>query len=125
MVSISLASRQINSSLEGEMELIAVMNNTKWDELRLAMYELGTLTPRWRTRCVENGYLTDWDREWFYHFREGGYEITEWVEIEATSNEQDSAIYKAISRIHVPGERVEGGYRVYGYVPVGKAIGYL
>lgn len=107
------------------MKLISVMNNTKWEELRFAMYELGPLTPKWRTRCIENGYVTSWDREWFYHFREGGYEVTEWVEIEVTSQEQDTAVYQALSRIHVPGESVANGYRVYGYVPVGMSIDYL
>ena len=33
------------------------MNNTKWDELREAMYDLGELRPRWRTKGV-SGYLS-------------------------------------------------------------------
>ncbi len=45
------------------------------------MYELDDLTPRWRTRDVENGHLSEWDREWFHHFREGGYKFIQWVEI--------------------------------------------
>ncbi|MBU1070709.1 hypothetical protein KJ975_14195, partial [Myxococcota bacterium] len=52
--------------------LIPVMNNTKWDELRLGMYELEP-EPEWRTKCWENGYITPWDFGWYYHFREGGY----------------------------------------------------
>lgn len=107
------------------MELISVMNHTKWEALRLAMCELGQLKPRWRTRCVENGHVTSWDNEWFYHFRECGHEITECVEIEVNSNEQDTAAYEALSQIHVPGEKARCGYRVYGYIPVGMAIGYL
>ena len=48
------------------------MNNTKWDELRLEMYAL-TPPPSWSTLST-NGYRSSPDREWFYHFREGGYE---------------------------------------------------
>jgi len=33
------------------------MNETKWDELRLAMYALGNLHPRWRTKDV-SGYAS-------------------------------------------------------------------
>lgn len=115
----------MNKLLEGKMNLSPVMNNTKWEELRLAMYQLGSLTPRWRTRCVENGYITSWDGEWFYHFREGGYEIAEWVEIEITSPEQDRAVYDALSKIHVPGEKIANGYRIYGYVGPGVFVEYL
>lgn len=102
-----------------------IMSNTKWDELRLAMYELGLLTPRWRTRCIENGRVTPWDGEWFYHFRSGGYDITEWVEIETTSTEQDEAVFKALSKIRVPGEKLTNGYRIYGYVQTGIFVDFL
>ena len=111
--------------LENKIDLNRVMKNTKWDELRLAMYELGSLKPRWRTCCVENGYVCPWDREWFYHFRNGGYEIIEWVEIETTSVEQDKAVYKVLSEIHVPGEKFLNGYRFYGYVHSGEFAEYL
>ncbi len=47
--------------------LVAVMNDTKWDELRLAMYELEP-SPAYRTKCWENGYIPPWDGEWFHHF---------------------------------------------------------
>jgi hypothetical protein len=107
------------------MDLVRVTNKTKWDEIRLAMYELADLSPRWRTRCVENGFVTAWDSEWFYHFRDGGYEITEWVEIEVTSSEQKTAVHNVLSKIHVPGEFLDNIFRVYGHVPVGQPIDYL
>jgi hypothetical protein len=100
------------------------MNDTKWDELRLAMYGLGT-PPRWRTRDVENGHESEWNRGWYYHFRAGGYETIEWVDIEATSPEQVDAIRAVLARIHVPGEITSVGFRVYGYVPTGFAVAYI
>lgn len=52
-----------------------LMNDTKWDELRLAMYGLKGVASRWRTLDVESGYLSVWDRDWYYHFRNGGYKF--------------------------------------------------
>lgn len=102
----------------------SVMNNTKWEELRLAMLEFED-SPRWRTRDVQTGYESHWDREWYYHFRDGGYSSIEWVEIAADSPEQLLAIQAALARVHVPGERTEAGFRVYGYIPAGKAVDYV
>jgi len=107
------------------MELIALMNNTKWDELRLAMYQLGALAPQWRTCCVENGYISEWDREWFYHFQSCSYASIEWVEIKFITYEQEMAVSKAISKIHLPGEKTENCYRIYGYALLGKSVEYV
>jgi hypothetical protein len=105
--------------------LAPVMNNTKWEELRLAMYSLGPLHPKWRTKDVETGYIPEWDGEWFYHFRDGGYESIEWVEIRITSPEQDQAVLCALRSIHVAGERTAEGYRIFGYAEPGKALNYI
>ena len=101
-----------------------VMNNTKWDELREAMYDLGELRPRWRTKDV-SGYLSPWDGEWLCHFRVGGYTSIEWVEIGVGSVMQEAAVLAALRAVHVPGERVGQGFRVYGYSTPGKPSSYL
>ena len=89
------------------------------------MYNLGDLRPRWRTKDL-SGYLSSWEGEWFYHFREGGYASIEWVEIEILSIEQDAAVLAAPSRqIHLPGHRIEHGFRIYGYAQEGVAIDYV
>ena len=106
-------------------ELTSCMNNTKWDELRLAMYGLGEGAPQWRTKDVENDHLCDWQGEWFYHFREGGYDTIYWVEIRTESDEQKQTVLSLLKEIHVPGEETETGFKVYGYIPSGKAIDYL
>ncbi|MEN3930581.1 DUF6678 family protein [Microvirga sp. W0021] len=101
------------------------MNNTKWDELRLAMYNLTDLSPMWRTLDTEKDYLSPWDGEWFYHFRNGGYEFIKWVEIEVLTAQQEQAVLAQLKKIHVPGERTENGFRVFGYVETGTEVNYL
>ena len=105
--------------------MIAVMNNTKWDEIRLAMSSLGDLHPKWRTRDIETVYVSEWDGDWFYHFRDGGYNCIEWVEIRVSSAEQDSAVRAALKTIRVPGELTEKGFRVLGYVKPGELVQYF
>ena len=101
-----------------------VMNNTKWDQLRLGMYNLGDLRPRWRTKDI-SGYVCPWDGEWFYHFREGGYSTIEWVEIQVKSAEQEAAVLNLLRTIHLPGHRFDQGFRIYGYVRDGLAMDYI
>jgi hypothetical protein len=110
--------------LRGADTLNPVMNDTKWEELRLAMNGLGGLRPRWRARDL-SGYLSDWDGDWFYRFRDGGYDGIEWVEVRVTSPEQEGAVEAALRRVHVPGHRTNEGFRVYGYVKGGAAVGYI
>lgn len=102
----------------------SVMNNTKWDELRLAMHNLGELSPSWRTNDV-NGYICPWDGDWFHHFRQGGYATIEWVEIRTKTAEQTAAVLESLRKIHLPGLRIDEGFRVYGYARDGVAINYL
>jgi len=101
-----------------------VMNDTKWDELRLAMYGLRSPIPEYRVKDL-SGYVSPWDREWYYHFRSGGHGTIEWVEIRVETVEQDQAVEAALRRVHVPGHRVSGGFKVYGHIDDGVAIDYL
>ncbi len=100
------------------------MNNTKWERLRLAMYGLGELSPTWRIKDL-SGYLSPWDGEWYYHFRQGGYDSIEWVEIRVTSPSQEAAVLASLREVHVPGERSDEGFRVFGYAPSGESLNYL
>ena len=49
----------------------------------------------------------------------------EWVQIKVTSPMQDLAVLRALKSIHVPGEKTEHGYRVFGYAEPGKAVDYF
>lgn len=78
------------------------MNNTKWHELQMAMYDLKENHPKWLSKCIDNEYISQCDGEWYYHFSEGGFKDLEWVEI-----------------------KIENGYRIYGYIQDGKSIDYI
>lgn len=108
----------------GVLAVVPVMNDTKWNELRLAKHGLAERRPAWRTTDI-SGYICPWNGEWFYHFLDGGYESIEWLEIRVDSPEQDSVVLAALQEIHVPGQRIEQGFRVYGHVADGASVNYL
>lgn len=101
------------------------MNDTKWSELQQAMYALGDLSPKWRTKCLTNGYISEWDGEWIHHFYGGSFKDIEWVEIKIENEEQRSVVLSELRKIHVPGEHTDRGLKVYGYLADGRAIDYL
>jgi hypothetical protein len=104
-------------------EVHPVMNDTKWNELRLAMHAIERTT-NWR--CMSTtGYYSAPDAEWFYHFSAGGYEDIRYVDIFADSPSHRDEIRSALKTIHVPGEETDGGFRVYGYSPPGQSLNYL
>lgn len=89
------------------------------------MYGLGLLSPKWRTLNVNNGHLSEWDGEWFYHFRNGGYKFIKWVEIAVESPEERQAVLTELAKIHVLGETTDAGFRVLGYAELGVEVDYL
>lgn len=99
------------------------MNNTKWDELRLAMYALKP-APSWSTMSTR-GYRSPPDREWFYHFKDGGYDTISYVDILVESESQRELVLAALQKVHVPGEALPDGFRVFGYTEDGQAVMYL
>ena len=101
-----------------------LINDTKWDEVRLAMHALNP-SPRWRTKNLQTEYVSNWDREWYYHFSEGGYSNIEWLEIDCDPGSMLTSVEEALSAIHVPGKRIESGFRVYGYGWPGEFYDYL
>lgn len=101
------------------------MNNTKWEELRLAMYALGPLSPRFRIKDREHNEPFSWDGEWFYHFRECGYDSIEWVELKTVDLRQRDAVRDCLRAIHVPGTETEQGFRVLGWVKSGQSINFV
>lgn len=107
----------------GGITMQPLMNNTKWEELRLAMHALKP-APRWRT-MTRNGYVSAPDREWYYHFRDGGYDDIVHVDILADDAGHRARIRAALQPIHLPGEETADGFRVYGYAEPGQAVDYL
>jgi monoamine oxidase len=104
--------------------MAALMNDTKLDEFRRAMYGLESSRPFWRTKDL-SGDVTCWDRDWRMHFRTSFYSSIEWVDIKITSSDQDALVLASLRQIRVPGQRTEDGFRIYGYVPHGAHIHYV
>jgi hypothetical protein len=99
------------------------MNNTKWNELRLEMYAL-TPPPFWSTLST-NGYRSPPDGEWFYHFREDGYESILELDIRVDTPAQRELVRSALKKVHVPGEETADGFRVFGYLQDGQAAAFI
>lgn len=89
-----------------------LIRQIKWDELRLWMYALAP-PPIWSTLSA-SGYRSQPDREWFHHFREGGYEDILCVDIQVQTPAEREAIGLALKAAHVPGEETSSGFRVFG-----------
>jgi len=103
------------------------MNKNKWEEIRLSMYNLGInmkTVIKWRTKDVKNGYISNWDGEWYYHFKNGGYETIEWLEISTPNSTIKEAILNELKKIHILGKIQEGSIMIYGY-PNDSSIFYL
>ncbi|MCX8995676.1 hypothetical protein NOF55_00980 [Rhizobiaceae bacterium BDR2-2] len=100
-----------------------VMNNTKWDELRLEMHAL-TPPPAWSTVSTA-GYDHGPDREWFYHFKEGGYDDIVHVDIQVETPGQRELVRSVLRKVHVPGEEISEGFRVFGYLQDGQGAEYI
>ena len=100
-----------------------VMNNTKWEELRLAMYGI---EPAPTYRCMmTTGHYSDADTEWFYHFRAGEYHDIRYVDIFVKSQAHREQIRSVLKTIHLPGEETDDRFRVYGYALPGQILDYL
>jgi hypothetical protein len=103
--------------------LYPAMNDTKWDEVRLAMY---ALQPRPAYAVLStNGHRSGWDREWFYHFRTEPYATILYVDIRTDDPAQHERVRAALRQVHVPGEETPEGFRVFGYLYAGQAADYL
>lgn len=105
--------------------MFSVMNNSKWEALRLEMYELKVSSPRWRTKDLDTGYISPWDGDWFYHFKDSGYNSIEWVELKIDSNAQYEKVLALLKQIHLPGSKSEHGFKIYGYVAKSQYVEYI
>lgn len=99
------------------------MNNTKWDEVRLEMYNI---SPRPGFSILStSGYRSKPDWEWYYHFQIGGYKSILHVDILVDSEAGRAVVLAALKRVHVPGEETAEGFRVFGYLEEGQVADYI
>lgn len=103
--------------------LYSCMNNTKWNEIRMAMVSIES-SPLWKITFL-NGYESAVDGEWFYHFCEGGYLDIKYLDIMTNSVEQHTMVGTILLAIHLPGVEVSTGYRIWGYADSVSYVDYL
>lgn len=103
--------------------IYSCMNNTKWNEIRLAMSGMKS-PPFWRIMYL-NGYESGVDGEWFYHFSEGDYLDIKYLDVLTNSVEQHATVGTILRAIHLPGMETSTGYRILGYEDSVSNIDYL
>ena len=107
------------------MPTIPVMNDTKWEELRLAMSELAEQHPQFRIQDLGRREPWPWDGEWCDHFRLRPYREIEWVDLRVRSETQRVLVRERLQQIHVPGIETETGFRVFGWIAPGVAVHFI
>lgn len=103
--------------------LYSCMNNTKWDQIRVAMVSMES-SPLWKIIFL-NGNESAVDGEWFYHFSEGGYLDIQYLDILTNSVEQHATVGTILRAIHLPGMETSTGYRILGYADSVSYVDYL
>jgi hypothetical protein len=99
------------------------MNNTKWEEIRRCMIEYPRKI-KWRTKDIKTNYISSWDVDWYYHFKLGGYESIEWLEIQVINEGTKLELVNKLRAIHVPGEVLDSSIMIYGFVQK-EAVNYI
>ncbi len=101
-------------------EFTSTANRTKWEELRAAMLQMEP-PPSFRRKDLSGAYSSP-DREWFYHFSEGGYDTLRYVDIIFDDADQRAVVLRALSAIGLPGHETDSGFRVVGYSGPGEFV---
>ncbi|WP_414933021.1 DUF6678 family protein [Vibrio europaeus] len=105
--------------------MLSVMNKTKWNELRLKMSALEVHRPKWRTKDIESGHISEWYGDWYYHFELGGFRYIEWVELQTKDSIHHELIRVELQKIILPGNEIKNGFRVYGHIADGQFVEYI
>lgn len=93
------------------------MNNTKWNELFRAFYQLENsdqpFDVQWMTNT--NGFIYGWDDTWSHFGCEPrNYKAIEWLKIKLTPHNRE-IVLNILKNIHVPGEIINDIAIIYGY----------
>lgn len=95
------------------------MNNTKWNEIFQSFYKNECTDNHpivyWRTRDLENGYISRLDGTWTHFGCEPrNWEMIDYLQIQLTESNREFVI-KTLKKIHVPGVIAEDIVTIYGY----------
>jgi len=96
-----------------ERGLASYMNDTKWREL-CAGFQNWPQPPRYRVQdlLAVDHYVSDWDREWYYHPRP--YVSIRWLEVELAP-EQIAAAVALCKEVGAQTEATAAGIRIWGW----------
>lgn len=97
----------------------SVANHSRWRSLRDYMINVKGDKPRFRSRCILNGYVSNWDGEWTYHFSGAGFKNIEWFELRGDVL-NDPQMIAGIVNIQFVGKFVGPALRLYGYLENGQ-----
>jgi hypothetical protein len=94
--------------------LVSYMNDTKWREV-CDGFRQWPRPPRFRVHdlLAADGYVSEWDSEWYYHPLP--YVSIQWLEVELRG-EQVSAALELCKRAGAAVERTPSGLRIWGWV---------
>lgn len=106
-------------------KLYSHMDDASWNELRMAMFHLGDNQPQWRSKEIKDDYLSDWDGEWYYHFRTGGYRTIEYIEIQVSNKKMRDLVRNALIKIPAAGRETKDGFIVLGYTRTTDPVEYI
>ena len=108
---MSALANQCRRKAEAE-GLVSLMNDTKWRELCYT-FSAFDVPPRWRTRDLLNGHLSEWHREWFHHVGPD-YCSIEWLEIDPSGCDRER-VRTVLREVGAPFEESGQLLRVIGY----------
>jgi hypothetical protein len=110
--SLSILAKECRRKAEKE-GFVSLMNDTKWRELCFAFSAFKPIPPAWRTLNLLNGFLSDWDREWFHHVGPD-YCSIEWLEIDSSGCDRER-IRAVLREVGVFFEESGEYFKVIGY----------
>lgn len=93
------------------------MNDTKWNELFKAFYELERSTDiaiPWMIKTT-HGHSSQWESTWTHFGSEPtAYKDIDQLKIQCTPQNEE-VVFSMLKKIHIPGERIEDCFIIYGY----------
>jgi hypothetical protein len=110
-------------------QLCAVMNNTKWRELKRVLLEIPGYSVRFRVKCLRQA-AGSWDGDFLYHLPT--YRVIEWLDIspivdchylmrpEHAVADFTEQVEAALQSVHIPYTWHDQVIRIYGYLRSAK-----
>ncbi len=96
-------------------------NTTKWNELIVEIRSWKDWRPSYRWRCI-NGYVSNWDVEWFYHLPYP-FKYTLWFDIGCCQSlnrkiiDRSDDLVRLVQRIGLDYRHSNDLLRIFGYAP--------